>query len=283
VYGFGALESALVYAAIFIATTYIASSTGARAAIAAFLRRRARAASLALAIVAVVVVGGVLLSQRPDGRLRVTLRGAGAFIVTPSGRQALFAPDGGLLAAMGRGMPLWDKGVELMILPQRSDRARGNALPVAERYRIGAVIQPQGEDDPTAMLREWDAVARRQIGEVLDLPVGTRITLDPGVVLTIERRMEERIGARLTYGSTSIELIGDARAISGTLTNADVMFIGARGNTAPMLNAAHPRLLVWADAGGTEPRLADDITVLRLRELDELVLVSDGVSVAVEK
>ncbi len=102
--------------------------------------------------------------------------------------------------------------------------------------------------------------------------------LPGGVLLT-----RPSAGARLTYGSATIELVGDAKVITGTLAGADVVFIGARGNTAGPLKAAQPRIVVWADAGGTEPRLADVITVLRLREMDELVLVSDGVSVEVVK
>jgi len=55
--------------------------------------------------------------QRPDGKMHVTLSGAGAFVQTPSGQQVIFAGGGGVLPVMGRAMSLWDKGVELIVLP----------------------------------------------------------------------------------------------------------------------------------------------------------------------
>ena len=115
--------------------------------------------------------------------------------------------------------------------------------------------------------------------QVLEVPVGTRAIIEPGVVLTIVQRSNGCIGAQLRYGDTIFDFTGNARAISGTLSAAGVVFASPKLNGADVLDAAHPRYVVWADTGGAPERLAQDIHTVVLRDVETAEFVSDGESV----
>jgi competence protein ComEC len=279
IYGFDALPASLYYLALGLFTLVISQPSNTRALLATFARKNLRGWTALLAGGILLTIGLVAWYQQPDGKLHVTFSGAGAFVQTPAGNQVIFAGGGGVLPVMGRAMPLWDKGVELAILPTRSDNARGDTLPLLQRYQVGTLIQPEGEDEPSAMLDEWSTQARAGRTQVLSVPMGTRAIIEPGVVLTIVQRENGCIGARLQYGTTSFELIGNTHALSGTLNSADVAFASPKLNDAEVLDAAHPRYVVWADTGGVPERLAQGIRTFILRDVQTVEFVSDGESV----
>jgi competence protein ComEC len=277
IYGFDTTPAILYYLALGTFTAMISQPANTRTRLASFVKKNVRGWTVLLVTGILVAIGLVAWYQRPDGKLHVTFSGAGAFVQTPAGNQVIFAGGGGVLPVMGRAMPLWDKGVELLILPARSDNARADSLPLLQRYQVGTLIQPDGEDEPSAMLDEWTSQAGRT--QVLSVPIGSRAIIEPGVALTIEQRSNGCIGARLQYGDTLFDFTGNTRAISGTLANADVVFASPKLNGAEVLNAALPHYVVWADTGGIPERLAQDIHTFILRDVETVEFVSDGVTV----
>jgi competence protein ComEC len=276
IHTFGAPAAAAWYGGLLAWTAVAAQPAPARHDLLRFARARVKPGAILLAALMAAVIGGVAWFQQPDGRLHVSFAGAGAFIQTPSGRQVVFAGGGGVLPIMGRAMPLADRGLELLIVPRRDDWALADTLPCLQRYQVGVVLLPQGEDEPSATLAEWQSTARAQAGRVLAVPAGTRVTLEPGVVLTVEERPRGAIGARLTHGDVTFELAGDAGVVSGTLAGGSIVFAGVKGASAGALNAAGPRWVVWADAGGAPPRLDAAIRAVALRDAGAVEFVSDG-------
>jgi competence protein ComEC len=279
VYGFDAAPAVAYYLALGTLTVFIAQPASTRANLAAPIKRNLRGWTVLLIGGILVTLGLVICYQRPDGKLHVTFAGAGAFVQTPEGNQIIFAGGGGVLPVMGRAMPLWDKGVELLVMPARTDNARTDALPFMQRYQVGTLIQPAGDDEPSATLSDWQAQAQAGRTQVLEVPVGTRAIIEAGVVLTIVQRSNGCIGAQLRYGDTIFDFTGNARAISGTLNAAGVVFASPKLNGADVLDAAHPRYVVWADTGGVPERLAQDIRTVILRDVETAEFVSDGESV----
>ena len=279
VYGFDAWLAIVYYLGLVTFTAVISQPASVRQHLVSFVRKYLRAWMILPVAGILIAIGLVYWYQQPDGKLHVTFSGAGAFIQTPAGNQVVFAGGGGVLPVMGRAMPLWDRGVELVIVPARNDNTRSDTLALLQRYQVGTLIQPDSEDEPSAMLDEWNAQALGSETQVMSVPIGSRAIIEPGVVLTIEQRANECIGARLAYGDTLFDLTGNARAISGTLTNADVVFVSPKLNYADMLNAAQPLNVVWADTGGVPGHLAEGIHAFILRDVETVEFVSDGVSV----
>jgi competence protein ComEC len=277
--GYGTPDAVACYAVITVLTMLGSQPRSVLLNILGFLKRNIRVEIALVSGVALITIALVFLYQRPDGKLHVTFGGAGAFIQTPSGKQVVFAGGGGVLPIMGRAMPLWDKDVELLIMPTRDDKARGDTLPLLQRYMVGTIIQPVAVDEPSAMLNEWQAHAKGV--HVISVPIGTRAVVEPGVVLTIEQRADGYIGARLVYSETVFDLIGNTSAISGTLAGADVVFARVKQNEPEMLNAVRPLYIVWADAGGSPVRLDDGIKSFILRDVETVEFVSDGKDVSV--
>ncbi len=235
-----------------------------------------------LAAVITATIGVVLWLQRPDGKLHVTFAGPACFIQTPSGKQMVFAGGGGVLPAMGRGMPLADRAIELVMLPRRDDRARSDTLPILQRYRVGALILPAGEDEPTPMQEEWTAQAKAQSARIIAPPVGTRVVLEPGVVLTVEERMLGGIGAQLSYGEVDLRAGRRCAAHREYFERGQRRVRGRAGQDNRMcLDAARPRWVVWADAGGAPPKLDASIRSIALRDVGAVEFVSDGRGLAV--
>jgi predicted membrane channel-forming protein YqfA (hemolysin III family) len=279
VYGFDAAPVILFYLALGLLSVVISQPVTTRQRLRSFIKKNVHGWTVLLAGGILIAIGLVAWYQRPDGKLHVTFSGAGAFLQTPAGNQVIFAGGGGVPSVMGRAMPLWDKGLELVILPARSDNARADSLPLLQRYQVGTLILPDGEDEPSAMLDEWTTQARASHTQVISVPIGSRAIIEPGVVLTIVQRADGYIGARLQYGATLFDFTGDAQAISGTLSGADVVFASPRLNTADVLNASQPHYVVWADTGGVPNRLAQDIHAFILRDVQTVEFVSDGESV----
>jgi competence protein ComEC len=294
--GMGSLSSAAVpiynvstalvscYYALLLAMMMFASQaaeTKNRLALAGAVKSRMGATITVFFVLIGLVIGAVWWFQRPDGKLHITFTGGAAFIQTPSGKQIVFAGAGNLLPIMGRAMPLWDRTVEWLILPHRNDLTRGDSLRLIQSLRVDTAIQPDGEDEPSDMLAEWTQAAQANARQVMTVPMGTRIELEPNLTLSFEARAPNRdgtqaIGAKVRYGSTVIDLVGDARAISGTL-GSGVVFISPRQADVQMLNEVKPRWVLWADTGGAPShRLDPGIRSIPLRDVEQVEIVGDG-------
>lgn len=283
VYFFDTPHAVAYYLALFGVTAVVTQSPQTRRDLGSFARQMLRPGLILIGVAMAGAIGFVLWAQRPDGKLHVTFAGEGAFIQTPAGKQIVFAGGGSVLPVMGRAMPLTDRAIELLILPRRNDFARGDTLPVLQRYAVGVALLPEGEDEPSSMLTEWEDTARVAARQVVTALPGTRVTLEPGVTLTVEQRADGAIGARLSYGETVFELAGDAMIISGTVQPGSLVFVGAQKNIAPALEAAQPRWVVWADAGGRPPALPSPIRAINLRDAGIVEFISDGQHIVVRQ
>lgn len=273
--------AALGYALFLASTTALAAQpAGWRARLRDWLRAHARGGTIALTALIGVVLAAVLLLQRPDGRLHVTLAGTGALIQTPGGRQIVYGGGGALLPAVGRAMPLFDREIDVLILPERSDTARGQALPVLERYRVAALIAPAASapDEPTGMLDDWQAAAQLSAAERRDVPVGTRIEVEPGLTLTLLSRAPGGLRLLVEHGEAVFDLSGSGDPTDGPRPpNALVYAAGRSRAILQVLAREPPRWLVWADAGAVPPAGAPAAyRPIRLRELGTAEFVSDG-------
>lgn len=276
VYAFGPPHVIAYYFVLGAITAVFSMKIDLRQMLGRLVRKRLGVIGVLVVIGIVLALGGVYWYQQPDGKLHVTFTGKGAFVQTPAGRQIVFAGGGGVLPVMGRAMPVWDKDIDLLLLPRRNDAARGDTLPILQRYKPDVILQPDGTDDPSAMLDEWSRQAVGQGVQVMTTAAGSRIELEPMVELTVTKRAKHDIGLRLAYGAVTFEMVGDTVAISGTIDNADVVFVSVHGASADVINDAHPRNLVWADAGGAPPALARSIRAFILRDLNTITFVSDG-------
>jgi len=276
VYAFGAPHAVLYYFVLGAISAVLALKVNVRQILISLVKRRLGIIGVVIVVAMLVAFGGVYWYQRPDGKLHVTLTGKGAFIQTPSGRQVVFAGGAGVLPVMGRAMPVWDKDIDLLLLPHRNDIVRGDTLPILQRYKPDVILEPDGEDEPSAMCDEWTQQAVAQAAQVMTATHGTRVEIEPTVVLAVEQRLSGSIGARLAYGAVTFELAGDASVISGTINGADVVFVSVRGAKANVINFAHPRMVVWADAGGAPPALDRSIRAFILRDVNTIEFVSDG-------
>ena len=277
VYGFGSGATVAYYVGLLSITSIIAQPPEERGALLNLLRRRWVRNGLLLGLVIVGVMAGVWWYQRPDGKLHVVFSGGGAFVQTPAGQQIVFAGST-VLAPMGRAMPLWDHDIELLILPQRDDRARAEALPFLQRYAIRQWVLPAGNDEPSATLDEWQSEMQKQTDPALITPTNDQpIVLEPGLELRVQTELGGAIALKLTYHEVTFDLIGNARPIRQTLSQDAVLFMAPRQADANMLNAAAPRWVIWADAGGRAPAgLAPAIKTIALKDAGVVEFVSDG-------
>lgn len=281
IYNFGAGAALLYYGLLFGATAIVTQSTEMRKQIWLWVRRRALPMLAGFGVLTAAGVGAVWQLQRPDGKLHVIFTGSSAFVQTPSGKQVVFVGGGGLVSEMGRAMPVWDRAVELVIMPSRDDFTRADALSVLNRYRVGTLVQPSppasGEAN-SLRLAEFQAAAASSVVHMLDAPLGTRVTLEPDVTLTLVERADNSLGAHIKHGEVEIELAGDTDILVGSDLASDLIFANPRTrNIASILNPAAPSWVIWADApGGLPTTLSARTRVISLRDTPIAAFVSDG-------
>ncbi|RMG65259.1 MAG: ComEC family competence protein [Chloroflexi bacterium] len=289
VYGFGPPAVLAYYIVLLALTAFALQPALARRAIADLLRARLKTtAILGIAGVA-LALGGVYWFQRPDGKLHAIFLGGSAIIQSPSGHQVVFAGGGGDVAStLDRIAPLWDREIELLIMPQRSEYTRRDALPLLQRYRVQTLVVPGGSEAEGDSLTEWQRVLVSSVGRVLTASIGTSFTLDADVSVVVEIRAPERggsqvIGAQLIHHSVVIDLVGRYEAV-GHPAQPDLIFLGPAKADVTKLNRARPRWVVWADTSGAplaglDPR----IRAVSLRDVGQIAYTSDGVRLIVRR
>ena len=207
----------------------------------------------------------------PDGRLHVYFfdvgQGDSALIVTPKGRQALI--DGGpatysATRALPRGLPPWDRSLDLVILTHPdADHALG-LLEVLDQYRVGLALA--GTPDAAApMSPRWRERLSGNDVELVRLSAGNWVVLDDGVVLEVLHPPGERMTGtdrnnnalvlRLVYGEASFLFAADIEAAaerrlaeSGQVLESDVLKVPHHGSktssTALFLERVDPETAV---------------------------------------
>ena len=207
----------------------------------------------------------------PDGRLHVTFlkvgEGEAILIRTPAGRRALV--DGGpdpavLLSHLGRRRFFWDHSLDLVIATH-PDSAHVNGLPaVLEHYRVGALITSGEVDGPPAWGEMLVLAEEKELPQVTAVR-GQTIHMGDGVVLEVlhpggrlgERRDDNSVVLRLSYGNAAFLLTGDA----GAEVEAELIEVGMPlqsivlkaadggdrdGTSQPFLEAVNPWVVLFS-------------------------------------
>ncbi len=294
------------YGVLFAATWWFQQPTEARHDVWSWFKRRAGGQLL----VSLVVLAGffLYLYRLPDGRLHVHVldvgHGDAVFVETPGGKQLLI--DGGpdaprTLLALGRVMPFWDRSLDAVILTSPDNDRLNGLVPVLERYAVDVVIQGTEAGEGSAYTRWLELLRARPPETVGMLASGDAFALD-GVTLTAlwpDAGVAGPLVLRLTYGDTSILLMGDATtraeetlvARYGRGLRSDALLIprhGAQtGTTAPLLQAMQPDLaLISANRTGyPAPEVLArlrDVIIYRTDQHGTIGLVADGETVKVK-
>ena len=146
------------------------------------------AIALGVALVAGMWLWSIALTA-PDGKTHVTFIDAGSaatLVRTPSGRRILI--DGGanpsaVNAAVGEGMPFWERSLDLVVLTNTDDAHLAGLIDVLDRYDVRQIIQPAAPEKPTAAYLKWrDLVAQKNVPS-LPAQAGLIVSLDREVAI----------------------------------------------------------------------------------------------------
>jgi hypothetical protein len=130
------------------------------------------------------------------------------------------------------------------------------------------------------MQASWAEAMQTNVGRTLVAVPNERIEIEPGVwliaVLHSPERGSQAIGVRLVYGSTSFDVVGDARALSHP-PGQDIVFLSPRQTDASALIRSRPRWVVWADSSAGPARLGESgLRSIALRDVESASFASDG-------
>lgn len=220
-------------------------------------------------LAAAALAAFALRSAFPGDRLvlRVFDVGQGDAILVQCGRHQLLVdagPDAGVLAKLGRAMPLFDRDIDAVVITHPHADHDGGLAPVLRRYRVGRLFT-SGYAEPAAR-REVDDDAAAAGLEPTPLLAGDAIAVGgcgaadvlwpaPGVAAAAKHPHEAMVVLRVHAPSASsraaVLLMGDAdqgveRALmdGGAPLAADVLKVGHHGSrtssSGPFLDAVRP-------------------------------------------
>jgi len=178
-----------------------------------------------LTIVALLV--WLALFTLPDGRLHVSFldvgQGDSILMESPSGYQILV--DGGpspaaVTFALGKGLPFWDRSLDLVVLTHPQEDHLAGLIGVLERYRVGLLLDSGEECASEACQRFWELVEEKEIpyrkaeaGMEVELGDGVRIEVfhPPPELLrgTGSDVNNNSVVLKVTMGRASLLLTGD--------------------------------------------------------------------------
>lgn len=259
-----------------------------------------------LGLLLVTLAAWLALRGLPDDRLHVYFldvgQGDAILLRAPDGRQVLV--DGGpspaaLLDELGALMPFGDRSLDLVVLTHPDADHMTGLLTLPERYRVAALLIPDGA---AAYPASWADALADDRGELTVAQRGMQIKLDT-LQITVLHAPDSTAAddnnaslvLRLDYGTTSLLLTGDAEQMTeqalldaGAPLRADVLKVAHHGSasstTAAFLAAVQPRLAViqvGADNRFGHPhpdvlaRLAA-VEVLRTDLNGRIEVISDG-------
>jgi competence protein ComEC len=237
-----------------------------------------------LAAATLLLLALLTAATRPDGRLHLLAldvgQGDAILVRAPNGAVALI--DGGgdpdlVLRRLGAELPFWQRDIALVLLTHPHEDHLAGLVPVLERFRVGAVLEPgRAYDNPT--YPRFLALAAAEPGASIRLArAGDRVRLDASTELTIlfpsqadaEAPLLDgdinnaSLVALLAHGQFRALLSGDAEAPveallleRGLIGPVDVLKVGHHGSesstTAPFLAALRPRYALISAGAGNE-------------------------------
>lgn len=220
---------------------------------------------IAAALCAVAISTAV---PRPGLTVRVIDVGQGdAVLVQCGGRQMLIdgGPDRSVLAGLGRGMPAFDRDIDVVVLTHpHADHYLG-LIGVMERYRVQRLLTSGADSDAAeyaAFLRSADAEGVRPeplragdritlgdcaVADVLWPAVGASDAADPNeasVILRVRRPDASSHTAAVLLTGDATDDVERGLLASGAVVAADVLKVGHHGSrtssTGDFLDAVLP-------------------------------------------
>lgn len=183
-----------------------------------------KAAIAAFALAALLI--WIAVFSMPDGKLHVVFfdvgQGDAIFIQTPQGQQILI--DGGpspttILAALGRGLPFWDRSLDLVILTHPEEDHLTGLIPVLERYKIGQILH-SGQPGTTPAYTRWQELIEQKGIEIQPAQAGMQIDLGGGLWLDVLHP-----GAELMAGTDS-DVNNNSVVVRLVMGEASFLFTG---------------------------------------------------------
>lgn len=218
---------------------------------------------LALPVLVVLLSSAFFVLLDPDAdRLRVTFLNTGSgdaiLLRTPNHQNILIGagttPDG-VVRALGTRLPVWERRIDLLVLPDTSEAYVLGAEGVIRRYQVGAILDNGASNTPA----EWkNLLEAQQITHIFARPQ-QEIDLGGGLALTVLDARDGSMMLKIDYRDgqgASILLAGTANLQSqlalleqqDDLRRATLLHIPNHGNrsgfSAAFLQQVHPRIAV---------------------------------------
>ncbi len=231
----------------------------------------------------VLVLCGITLATRPDGRLHITAlsigQGDAILVEAPSGATMLIdgGPDPELtLRRLGANLPFWARWIELLVLSHPHQDHVAGLVDALDRFRVGTVIHAGIPFENAAYSR---LLADASAGAVATRAAfaGERFALDRSTAVEVLYPSEADAAAPLPegdinngsvvlllrHGAFMALLTGDAEApveaallARGLIAGVDVLKVGHHGShsssTPSFIAAAQPSIAMISAGEGNE-------------------------------
>ena len=205
-----------------------------------------------------VVLGGSVVSARPDGSFHVIVLdvGQGDSILLEGDRGGRILVDGGpdpnvLIADLDRYVPAWDRQLDAIVLTHPHDDHVAGLVAVVERYRVGRAFE-SGWPSDTPAYRAWKSalaakglrLERLATGQTLRLDDATLDVLWPDDGRTRPTYLDQSATDNRKTNDASIVLLGDYEGRRFLLTgdveeDVDPILLSRGLPAVDMLKVAH--------------------------------------------
>lgn len=149
-------------------------------------------------------------------------QGDGLFIESPTGTQIMFdaGPPHSVLGPLARVLSPFDKSIDALVITNPDADHIGGFSDIIKNYKVGEVFESGALTDSKTYQNLREEMKQKNIPDIL-AKKGMRLDIGGGAFIDIlfpDRDVSEwatndgSVVARLSYGNTSIMLVGDATA-----------------------------------------------------------------------
>jgi competence protein ComEC len=237
-------------------------------------------------------------------------QGDAIFIETPKGQQVLIdgGPSSVILEKLGKEMPFWDRGIDLVILSHPETDHLSGLIDVLKKYKVRNILWTGVKRD-TPEYEEWQESIKEEGAKIYIAKKGEKILMSDGISMDVLYPFENLEGkelqdsndtsivGRLVFSSNSFIFTGDITQTAEKEiidkdmgVNSDVLKIAHHGSktssSEEFLKAVSPDVAVISvgkdnSYGHPTPEVLENlnkygIKVLRTDELGDIKIISDG-------